>query len=115
MEQRYISNTQKQDLHPSTPGHPHESQTSAEPPNDMAETATKYQEWLKKGTKDVDSMFAKTRDGSAAKSRLTPQFNRQIEIIKVLQMKLNRSKTLIGWNEAESTVWMLLHFSGKSK
>jgi hypothetical protein len=59
--------------------------------------------------------FAMMTDGSAGNPRLKPQFVGQLDIIDVLQIELDRSKTLIGWNEVESTIWMLLHFSAKSK
>lgn len=100
-----------------TPGHPHpEVSSTPEPPKFLRDSMAKYQDWLEKRKRDADGMCAMMKEDTlAVKSGLKAQFERQVDILRVLQMKLIRPKTSIGWNGGQSTAWMLLHFSGKYK
>jgi len=93
------------------PGHTHPTS----PPEFLSDRITKYEGWLAKRPIDADGICAMMKDGAeTGNSELKDRFIRQVDILRVLQMKL-KDKTLIGWNTDESTSWMLFHFSGKYK
>jgi hypothetical protein len=121
--QLFLSEEFRKDTRPSGPGpaHPtqHISKDASElpqPPKFLWDRITKYQSWLAKSKIDADGICAMMNDGTLIQnSRLKDRFILQVDILRVLQMKLGKDKTLIGSNAGESASWLLLHFSGKYK